>query len=56
LKNAFRHSFGTYRQAVLKNIAQVSDEMGNSIGICKCNYAKPISPEIAQEWFSILPE
>ena len=55
-KNALRHSFGSYRNAIIRSIGQLSDEMGNSPAIAKCNYERPQPRAVADEWFSIMPE
>lgn len=54
-KNALRHSFGSYRNAIIRNIGQLSDEMGNSPFIAKRNYERPQPRYVADEWFSIMP-
>ncbi len=55
-KNALRHSYGSYRNAIVKNIAQVSEEMGNSIAVARRNYERPQPRAIADEWFGIMPK
>lgn len=55
--DALRHGYGTHRQRVVKNIGQVSEEMGNSMAICKRHYANPFCTETeALEWFNIYPD
>ena len=54
-KNALRHSFGSYRNAVIRNIGQLADEMGNSPAIAKRNYERPQPRAVADEWFGIMP-
>lgn len=54
-KNALRHSFGSYRNAIIRNIGQLAEEMGNSPGIARRNYERPQPPAAAKEWFGILP-
>ncbi len=50
--NGLRHSFGTYRTAVLKNTAQVSAEMGNSVMMIHKHYRKPVPTVTAKTWFA----
>lgn len=54
--NALRHSYGTYRMAVTKNMPALSYEMGNSISMIRRHYheARPESDGIA--WFAVWPE
>jgi integrase len=52
-KNALRHSFGTYRAAVVKNIGQVSLEMGNSQSMCLQHYHEAVSEGDGLAWFSV---
>lgn len=57
IPDGLRHSYGSFRQAVIKNIAQVSDELGNGIGICKKHYVSALlTAEQGEAWFSIAPE
>ena len=54
--DALRHSFGTYRQKLVKNVAQVAEEMGNSAQICHRHYLNSFcTEEEAKAWFSIMP-
>jgi integrase len=54
--DAMRHGYGTHRQVVLKNIAAVAGEMGNTVGVCRQHYANPFCTEReANEWFAIGP-
>jgi integrase len=54
--NALRHSFGSYRVAVIKNIPQVAYEMGNSSRMIQTHYLHVVTPEEGQRYFSILPK
>lgn len=54
-KNAARHSFGSYRLAVLKNPAQLAMEMGNSEAKIRANYNDPKSEPEATAWFRTTP-
>lgn len=55
LRNARRHSFGTYRMSLIQNIHQLAEEMGNSIDICRSRYVRPRARALAQQWFNLLP-
>lgn len=54
--NALRHSYGSYRQAVIKNMHQLAHEMGNSVDVIKKNYHEAQEDEVAAAWFAIKPE
>jgi integrase len=53
--NALRHSYGSYRVAVLKNIYQTAHEMGNSPQMIQKHYLHLVTPEVGERFFSILP-
>jgi integrase len=55
-RNALRHSFGTYRLAVLKNENLVAVEMGNSPAMLFANYRGIVTEAQAAEYFTIEPE
>jgi integrase len=52
--NANRHSFGTYRSAMIKNVAQLALEMGTSPRKVRENYNNPQPEELAREYFDHL--
>ncbi len=54
-KNAMRNSYVSYRLAVVKDIAQVALESGNSPGVIQENYLELVTEAEAQKWFSIVP-
>lgn len=54
--NGLRHSFGSYRVAIIKDPAQVAYEMGNSVQMVFKNYRKVVDEPEARRWFSIAPE
>lgn len=54
-ENLLRHSFGTYRLAVLRNAAAVAEEMGNSPAVVRTHYQNVASPADAAAWWQILP-
>ena len=51
-----RHSFITYRCADIRDVAQVSDECGNSPSIIKKHYRKIVGAAIATKFFAIRPK
>jgi integrase len=51
--NASRHSFGSYRLAVIKSYAQVALEMGNSPEKVRENYNDPKAESEGLEYFAI---
>jgi integrase len=51
VKNGLRHSYGSYRCAVVKSAAQVALEMGNSEGIVRSNYLDYVERSAATAWF-----
>jgi len=53
--NAPRHSYGSYRLAVIQNAAQLAEEMGNSVAMIRKHYAEAVHPEEGAAWFEILP-
>ncbi len=54
-KNALRHSFISYRMAVVQDTAKVALEAGNSPQMVFRHYRELVSPEDAAAWFSIAP-
>ncbi|MEA3211269.1 MAG: hypothetical protein QOE70_4326 [Chthoniobacter sp.] len=53
--NALRHSYGSYRATILRNLHQLADEMGNSPEICARHYRNPRPKSQAKAWFQIMP-
>ena len=53
--NGLRHSFISYRVAVIKNVAQVALEAGNSPAMIFSNYRELVTPQDAKAWFGIVP-
>jgi integrase len=51
VKNGLRHSYGSYRCAVVKSAAQVALEMGNSESIVRSNYLDYTERAEATKWF-----
>ena len=54
-RNGLRHSFGSYRCAILRDVPAVAFEMGNSVQMVQSHYHEAQEVETAQEWFSIVP-
>ena len=55
-RNALRHSYISYRLAIVPDTARVALECGNSPDVIFGHYRELVTPEQAKEWFSILPE
>ncbi len=55
-RNVLRHSFISYRIAIVKSADQVALEAGNSPTIIFKNYRELTTEDVAAKWFSILPK
>jgi len=55
-RNGFRHSYISYRLAVINDTARVALEAGNSADIIFQHYRELVSPEEAAEWFGTVPK
>jgi len=55
-RNVLRHSFITYRIAVVKSADQVALEAGNSPAIIFKNYRELTTEDQADKWFGIVPK
>lgn len=55
-RNGFRHSFASYRLAVVQSAEQVAREMGNSPRKLFTNYRELVAAEEAAQWFSVRPQ
>ena len=53
--NALRHSFVSYRLALVANAAQVAEECGHGVEIMKKNYRELVTQPEAEAWFSVRP-
>lgn len=53
LPNALRHSFGTYRLALVKSESQVALEMGNTPAMVFRHYRAIVAEQAAREWFNV---
>jgi integrase len=54
--DALRHSYATYRNAMLRNLPQVAEEMGTSVAMLHRHYHAPRAREEGEEWFALRPE
>lgn len=54
-QDIMRHTFGSYRQSVIKNINQLCEEMGNTPHIARAHYLDPPDEESAAEFWAITP-
>jgi len=55
-ENLLRHSYGSYRLAQIKNVAQVADEMGNSPDVVRKHYQNLVRPEQVAAYWKITPQ
>ena len=55
-KNGLRHSFISYRLAILHDTARVALEAGNSPQVIFSHYRELVTPEAAQMWFDVKPQ
>ena len=53
--NALRHSYISYRIAVVQNAAQVALEAGNSPAMIFKHYRELVTKDEADKWFGIMP-
>lgn len=54
-KNGLRHSYASFRLAILKNHEEAAFELGNSPAMIQKHYRALVTPEEAAAWFSIRP-
>ena len=54
--NGLRHSYASYRLAMVEDVAKVSLEMGNSPQKIFSNYRKVVTKSQAAAWFGIMPD
>lgn len=52
--DVLRHSFCSYRIAVVKSLDQVAEEAGNSPAILKSNYRRPLREEDGVAWWDVV--
>jgi integrase len=55
-RNAFRHSYVSYRLALTNDAAKVALEAGHDAQVMFAHYRELVRPDQAQEWFNIFPE
>jgi integrase len=53
--DALRHSYASYRNAVLRSLPQVAEEMGNSEAMLHKHYHNPKTAAEGEAWFSLDP-
>ncbi|MEY4939589.1 MAG: hypothetical protein RIQ93_1324 [Verrucomicrobiota bacterium] len=53
--NALRHSFASYRMAIVTNAAQVAEECGHSVQVMKTHYRDLVTKKDAEAWFAVMP-
>jgi hypothetical protein len=54
-ENGLRHSFISYRLAILHDTARVALEAGNSPEVIFGHYRELVTPEQAKAWFAVSP-
>jgi len=54
-KDICRHSYGSYRNAQLRTLAQVAEEMGTSVAMLHRHYHNPQPEELGNQWFAMRP-
>ena len=54
--NALRHSFCSYRLAMIQDAAKVSLEAGNSPQMVFQHYNQLVTPQDAERWFAVRPQ
>jgi integrase len=54
-KNGLRHSYISYRLAILHDTARAALEAGNSPDVIFAHYRELVTPEIAKQWFEVKP-
>lgn len=54
-QDALRHSYGSYRNAILRSLEKVAEEMGNSVAMLHRHYHNPQPEKMGQEFFALRP-
>lgn len=54
-KDALRHSYGSYRNAQLRNLPQLAEEMRTSVTMLNRHYHNPRAQEEGEAWFAMRP-
>ncbi len=55
-KDALRHSYASYRNAELRNLPHLAEEMRTSVRMLNNHYHNPRAEEEGRAWFSLRPE
>jgi hypothetical protein len=55
LKNGWRKTYATYRMAMIQNMQQLTEELGNTPSIARRNYQRPRARAIAKRYFASRP-
>jgi integrase len=55
-QNGLRHSYASYRLAVIEDVSRLSLELGNSPQKVFSNYRKVVTKSQGNLWFGVLPE
>lgn len=55
-QDALRHSYASYRNAGIRNLYQVAEEMGTSEPMLHNHYHNPCSSERGAQWFALTPD
>lgn len=55
-QDALRHSYGSYRNSIIRSLPQVAEEMGNSEAMLRKHYHNPRNREEGENWFSLTPQ
>lgn len=48
-----RHSYGSYRNAIIRSLGQVAEEMGTSVAMLQRHYHNPRAMAEGEQWFSL---
>jgi integrase len=54
--NGLRHSYASYRYALINDAGRLSGELGNSAQVIHRHYRELVKPADAQRWFNVRPE
>ena len=52
-QDALRHSYGSYRNAIVRSLEQVAEEMGTSVAMLHRHYHNPKAEAEGVEWFAV---
>lgn len=54
-KDSLRHSLGSYRNALVRSLDQVAEEMGTSVAMLHRHYHNSQPQAAGAEWFALRP-